>query len=181
MFNTLNFKNIIMESFIIDTKTIVLLFTTLLTGLLAGVFFTWANAITPGIGRLDDINYLRTFQNINRVIVNPLFLIVIMGPVFLSFATAYLYKSNYPYIFWLLLAAAILYFMGVFLVTIMGNIPLNDLLDKTDLTNISIEDARILRDKFEIKWNNLHMIRTISSVISFLLLLLVCLYKNNNT
>ncbi|KIC03570.1 hypothetical protein OA88_02960 [Flavobacterium sp. JRM] len=169
-----------MEPFIIDTKTIVLLFTTLLTGLLAGIFFTWSNAITPGIGRLDDINYLRAFQNMNRTIVNPLFLVIIMGPVFLSFATAYLYKSNHPYIFWLLLIAAILYFVGVFLVTIMGNIPLNNLLDKTDLTNITLEDARSLRDQFELKWNNLHLVRTITSVLSFFLLIIVCLFRNSN-
>lgn len=169
-----------MEPFIIDTKIIVLLFTTLLTGLLAGIFFTWSNAITPGIGRLDDINYLRAFQNMNRTIVNPLFLVIIMGPLFLSFATAYLYKSNHLYIFWLLLIAAILYFVGVFLVTIMGNIPLNNLLDKTDLTNISLENARSLRDQFELKWNNLHLVRTITSVLSFILLIIVCLFRNSN-
>lgn len=168
-----------MEPFIIDTKTIVLLFTTLLTGLLAGIFFTWSNAITPGIGRLDDINYLRAFQNMNRTIVNPLFLVIIMGPVFLSFATAYLYKSNHPHIFWLLLIAAILYFVGIFLVTIMGNIPLNNLLDKTDLTNISLENARSLRDQFELKWNNLHLVRTIISALSFFLLIIVCLFRNS--
>lgn len=168
-----------MEPFIIDAKTIVLLLTTLLTGLLAGIFFTWSNAITPGIGRLDDINYLSAFQNMNRTIVNPLFLIIFMGPVFLSFVTAYLYKSNHPYILWLLLLAAILYFVGVFLVTIIGNIPLNNLLDKTDLTNISLEEARSLRDKFELKWNNLHLVRTITSTLSFLLLIIACLFRNS--
>ncbi|MCV9926116.1 DUF1772 domain-containing protein [Flavobacterium sp. LS1R49] len=169
-----------MEPFIIDTKMIVLLFTTLFTGLLAGIFFTWANAITPGIGRLDDINYLCAFQNMNKTILNPLFFVIFISPLFLSFATAYLYKSHYSYIFWLLLAAAILYFAGVFLVTVMGNIPLNNLLEKTDLTNISLEDARSLRDKFELKWNNLHLIRTITSVLSFFLLIIVCLFRNNN-
>jgi uncharacterized membrane protein len=169
-----------MEPLIIDTKTIVLLFTTLFTGLLAGIFFTWANAITPGIGRLDDINYLRAFQNMNRTILNPLFFVVVLSPLILSFATAYLYKSHHSYIFWLLLASAILYFAGVFLVTVMGNIPLNELLEKTDLTNISLEDARSLRDKFELKWNNLHLIRTITSTLSFLLLIIVCLFRNNN-
>lgn len=168
-----------MEPFIVDAKTIVLLLTTLLTGLLAGIFFTWSNAITPGIGRLDDINYLSAFQNMNRTIVNPLFLIIIMGPVFLSFVTAYLYKSNHSNILWLLLLAAILYFVGVFLVTIIGNIPLNNLLDKTDLTNISLEEARSLRDKFELKWNNLHLVRTITSTLSFLLLIIACLFRNS--
>lgn len=169
-----------MEPFIIDTKTIVLLLTTLLTGLLAGIFFTWTNAVTPGIGHLDDINYLRAFQNMNRSIVNPLFLIVFLGPVLLSFVTVYLYKSNHHYILWLLLLAAIIYLIGVFLITIMGNIPLNNLLDKTDLTNITLEDAKSLRDQFEVKWNFLHLIRTITATLSFLSLIIVCLFKNGS-
>lgn len=169
-----------MEPFIIDTKTIVLLLTTLLTGLLAGIFFTWTNAVTPGIGHLDDINYLRAFQNMNQSIVNPLFLIVFLGPVLLSFVTVYLYKSNHHYILWLLLLAAIIYLIGVFLITIMGNIPLNNLLDKTDLTNITLEDAKSLRDQFEVKWNFLHLIRTITATLSFLSLIIVCLFKNGS-
>ena len=34
----------------------------LLTGLSAGLCFTWSNAITPGIGRLDDVGYLSEFS-----------------------------------------------------------------------------------------------------------------------
>ena len=48
--------------------------TILLTGLTAGLCFTWTNAVTPGIGRLDDLGYLQSFQEMNRAIINPLFL-----------------------------------------------------------------------------------------------------------
>ena len=47
--------------------------TILLTGLTAGLCFTWTNAVTPGIGRLDDLGYLQSFQEMNRAISNPLF------------------------------------------------------------------------------------------------------------
>jgi uncharacterized membrane protein len=166
-----------MENLIADTKTITLLLATLFTGLLAGVFFTWSNAITPGIGRLDTLSYLRAFQEMNRTILNPLFFLVIFGAMFFSFATAYFHKSN-AVLFWLILSAAIIYFIGVFLVTIMGNVPLNEMLNKTDLLTISLEDANVLREKFESKWNMLHLFRTIISVISFLLLIIGCLLKN---
>ncbi|MBD3661527.1 MAG: DUF1772 domain-containing protein, partial [Arenibacter algicola] len=52
----------------------------LLTGLSAGLCFTWSNAITPGIGRLNDPGYLMSFQQMNRAIINPLFLLVFFGP-----------------------------------------------------------------------------------------------------
>ena len=169
-----------MKSSTLDSKTIVLLFFTLLTGLLAGVFFTWTNAITPGIGRLNDIDYLQAFQHMNRTILNPLFYIVITGPLLLSFVAVFLYKANTGFVLRLLSATAIIYFLGVFIVTILGNIPLNDLLDKTDLKIISVEGAKSLRDRFETKWNNLHLIRTISSSTSFLLLIVACLFRPND-
>lgn len=166
-----------MESLITDNKTITLLLATLFTGLLAGVFFTWSNAITPGIGRLDTLSYLKAFQEMNRTILNPLFFLVIFGALFFSFATAYFHKSN-AVLFWLILSAAIMYFIGVFLVTIMGNVPLNEMLDKTDLATITFHDASLLRKNFEAKWNTLHLIRTSISIISFLLLIIGCLLKN---
>ncbi|WP_166923575.1 anthrone oxygenase family protein [Flavobacterium poyangense] len=167
-----------MDTLIIDTKTITLLLATLLTGLLAGIFFTWGNAITPGIGRLDAINYLRAFQHMNRTILNPSFFLIIFGSMLLSFITAYFHKSDTT-LFWLTISAALIYFAGVFLVTLLGNIPLNNMLDKTDLTSITLQEATVLRDKFEVKWNNLHLIRIGASLLSFLLLIISCLLKNN--
>ena len=46
-----------------------------LTGLSAGLCFTWTNAVTPGIGRLDDLGFLQSFQQMNRTILNPIFFI----------------------------------------------------------------------------------------------------------
>lgn len=158
-------------------KITTLLLATLLTGLSAGLCFTWTNAITPGIGRLDDIGYLQAFQHMNRTIINPLFLLVFLTPFLFSGIGAFLFRlqSN---LFWLLVAATIIYFIGLVLVTMIGNVPLNEILDKTDL-NISLENAQNLREQFETKWNNLHLIRTISTTVSFSLLILTCLlYKS---
>lgn len=158
----------------------ILLITTLLTGLLAGVFFTWTNAITPGIGRLNDIAYLQAFQHMNRTIINPLFYIVIIGPLFLAPLSAYVYKSSPRIMIWIILGSSIIYFLGVFAVTMLGNIPLNVMLDHTDLVKINTEGAKHLRESFETKWNQLHLIRTISSSTSFLLLICACLYKTDH-
>jgi uncharacterized membrane protein len=166
-----------------DRKASALILTTFLTGLLAGVFFTWTNAITPGIGRLDDVDYLQAFQHMNRTIQNPLFYIVIISPLFLSPLTAYLYKSGNRLMLWSLIGASVLYFLGIYVVTVYGNIPLNNKLDALQLSTISLEDAKIFRDQYEVRWNNLHLIRTITSSASFLLLICACLLidkqKNN--
>jgi len=149
--------------------TIVLI---LLTGLSAGLCFTWSNAITPGIGKLDDLGYLSAFQQMNRSIINSLFILVFFGPFFLGLINLYLFKNASSSIIWLLILAMAFYFFGVLLVTIFGNIPLNDLLDKTDLGQASLEDLKALRNRFETKWNRLHLIRTVSSIVSFLILII---------
>ena len=144
----------------------------LLTGLSAGLCFTWSNAVTPGIGRLDDLGYLQSFQQMNRTILNPVFFVVFFGPFFLQLISIYLFKSNSSHLLWILILVGVLYFFGVLVVTVFGNVPLNGMLDKTDLGIASIDELRQLREKFEVKWNRLHSIRTFTSIISFLLLII---------
>ena len=144
----------------------------LLTGLSAGLCFTWSNSITPGIGRLDDLGYLQSFQQMNRTIINPVFFVVFFGPFFINLVAIYLFKNDSNHLLWLLILAGACYFIGVLLITIFGNVPLNEMLDKTDLGIASLGELKILREKFELKWNRLHSIRTITSIISFLLLII---------
>ena len=153
----------------------------ILTGLSAGLCFTWFNSITPGIGRLNDFGYLTSFQQMNRSILNSSFFIVFFGPFFLGLINIYVFRSASSSIIWLLILAAVTYFFGVLLVTIFGNVPLNETLDKTELTTASINELKSLREKFEVKWNRLHLIRTISSITSFIILIisLIQITKNN--
>jgi uncharacterized membrane protein len=152
-----------------------------LTGLSAGLCFTWSNSITPGIGRLNDLGYLASFQQMNRTILNPIFFIVFFGPLFLGLINLYVFKNASNSIIGLLILAIGIYLFGVLMVTIFGNVPLNEILDKTDLSSASSEDLKSLREKFEVKWNRLHLIRTISSITSFIILIisLIQITKNN--
>ena len=74
----------------------------------------------------------------NKVILNPLFFIVFILPILTIPISTYLsFDSTKNYVFELLLISSIIYFTGVFLVTALGNIPLNELLDRTDLNKLS--------------------------------------------
>ena len=152
-----------------DTAIIVLV---LVTGLSAGLCFNWSNTVTPGIGRLDDFGYLQSFQQMNRAILNPLFFVVFFGPFFVNLVTIYLFKNQSSPLLWLLAIAGSIYFVGVLLITLFGNVPLNEILDKKDLSIASTGELKQLREAFEVKWNRFHLIRTISSLVSFLLLLI---------
>jgi uncharacterized membrane protein len=156
-------------------KFIVLILGILFTGLTAGLCFTWSNAVTPGIGRLDNISFLKAFQAMNRAIINASFMIVFFGPVIFLFLNTYLFRNN-GISFWLFLAAAILFFVGIGLVTIFGNVPLNEILDASNLETRSEIELQELRNKFEQPWNRWHTIRTLSSFSAFALLIIGMLY-----
>ena len=155
------------------TQTVILVTSIFLTGLMAGIFFTWSNAVKPGIGKLNDVDYLNALQSMNRVILNSAFLIVFVGAI-ISVALVpvfhfHLYPKN---IFWLLILILIIYWVGVFAITVLGNIPLNEILDKRNLSGMNSNDLSLLRNSIEDKWNNFNFIRSISSAISFLLLII---------
>ena len=155
------------------TGTIILAFAILLTGLMAGIFFTWSNAVKPGLGKLSDTEYLRALQSMNRVILNNAFKLIFLGAIITVALLPVFYFNLYPKnIFWLFILTLIIYWVGVFGVTISGNIPLNEILDKTNLESISLEEIKALRTRIEVKWNNFNFIRSISSAITFLLLIL---------
>ncbi|WP_435623352.1 DUF1772 domain-containing protein [Flagellimonas sp.] len=161
----------------ISASNITLMATILLVGLVAGLCFTWGNAVTPGIGQLDDLGYLQAFQKMNRSIENPLFFAVFMGSFPIGVATIFTNKGISPEHFWLILIAVGIYFFGVVLVTILGNVPLNQVLDKTDLIGSSVAELQTLRQKFEQPWNRFHTIRVFASFISFAMLVLAAINK----
>lgn len=69
-----------------NPELIVLATATCLTGLMAGIFFTWSNAVKPGIGKLTDLEYLKSFQSMNRVILNIPFKVLFIGAtLFIAF------------------------------------------------------------------------------------------------
>ena len=153
-------------------ETIILASAIFLTGLMAGIFFTWSNAVKPGIGKLGDIEYLRALQSMNRVILNNAFRIIFLGAIIAVALVPVFYFNLYPKnIFWLFVFTLVIYWIGVFGVTVSGNIPLNEILDKTNLESITSEEIKTLRKSIEVKWNNFNLIRCISSGITFILLI----------
>ena len=66
----------------------------------------------------------------------------------------------------------LIYWAGVFGVTVFGNIPLNEILDKSNLEAMGMKEIISLRRTIEFKWNNFNLIRSISSAITFILLII---------
>lgn len=145
----------------------------LLTGLAAGLFYSYACSVTGGLGKLSDREYLLAFQSIDNVILNAWFFTSFMGNlVVLPLATWRSYHMSDSFSFWLLLGVTIVYVIGVFGVTMVGNVPLNNMLKDFDVNTASPQALFSLRERFEAPWNKLNLIRTIAAILSFLLAIL---------
>ncbi len=113
----------------------------------------------------------------NRAIINPGFLIVFFSPVILLFLNTILHRNASATTVWSFLLAALLFFIGVGLVTVFKNVPLNEIRDKAVLETASQPALADLRNTFEQPWNQWHMVRTVLSFIPFVLLLVGIIFS----
>jgi len=145
------------------------------TALIAGLFFAWSCSVTPGLTRLSNRAYISAMQSMNRAIQNPLFFSCFFGAaILLPLSTFLHYESSVQTVYWLLLAATILYEAGVMGATIFGNVPLNESLEAFDLQASSADEVAAQRARFESPWNRLNHIRTITSAMALVLIIIAC-------
>lgn len=159
-------------------QNILLAITAVLTALIAGLFYAYSCSVNIGLAKLPDNQYITAMQSINREIQNPVFFFSFIGTLLmLPISTFFQYKGGTMNGFWLLLAATTLYCIGTFGITIVGNVPLNEALDKFSLQSATIQEIANERTRFEIPWNRYHTIRTIASIITLLLVITACISK----
>jgi len=151
--------------------------TTFLSSLVAGFLFAFAVVIMPGIKNLNDKEFIRSFQVMDKVIQDnqPIFILVWVGSIFAFIATiifGFLEISNFyshPLIFIFLL-----YFLGVQLPTVIINIPLNNKIQSLNVDKLNEAELKRAREDFELKWNKSNIFRSIiSGLVSVLLIIAV--------
>ena len=115
---------------------ITLILATFLTSLVAGLLFVFAIVVMPGIGRLNDREFIRAFQVMDGVIQNnqPLFILVWLGSAVALMISVVLGIGQLDGVGLLLIIfAALAYILGVQLPTVTINIPLNNKLQTLDV------------------------------------------------
>ncbi|MFI6985738.1 DUF1772 domain-containing protein [Embleya sp. NPDC050154] len=144
------------------TAAILLGATLVTTGLVAGVYFCFAVAIMPGLGRVDARTFVDVLQQVNKRIENPVFFACFFGAPILGVITIVrarklgLTEANR----WII-AGVVLAFVGM-LITIGGNIPLNNKIkDAGDPARIA--DPEKLRDDVENAWIAWNIARTLAA------------------
>ncbi|BAN01988.1 anthrone oxygenase family protein [Ilumatobacter coccineus] len=135
------------------------------TGLMAGLFFGWAVSVIPGTKQVDDHTYVETMQSINRAIINPGFVVPFVAtPLVLGAAAFAQARVGNIRAAWWLGSATVLYTVGLIGVTGVGNIPLNDALDRFSLDATDRAALAERRRTYESPWNRWHALRTAAAV-----------------
>lgn len=159
------------------TFQIVLIIATLLCSLVAGFLFAFATVVMPGIKTLNDREFIRAFQVIDGVIQNnqPLFVAVWMGSVVALVTAAGLGFAQLDGVQRLLLIAApLVYILGVQLSTFTINVPLNNKLQALNIDAMDTTALKVARMNFEPRWNRWNLVRTpFASLASALLIVLL--------
>ena len=155
---------------------IALLVSTLLCALVAGLVFTFAIVVMPGIKNLGDLGFLESFKAMDRVIQDnqPIFMLVWLGSavVLLGSTVLGIWQLAGLERITLVVACAI-YLFGVHVPTITINIPLNNRLQSQDLKTMTTSELQEARAGFESRWLRWNAIRTVLAILTTALLLVL--------
>ncbi|MFD7976117.1 DUF1772 domain-containing protein [Streptomyces sp. NPDC059071] len=137
------------------------------TGLYAGFMLIFRTGVMPALARLTDEEFVNAMRRINEYVPRPVFLLVFLGVVaFPAAALAVPVDGRTDTQKWLVLAGLVCA-AASHLVTVAGNIPLNNALAASEPAG---EPAPAVRAAFERRWNRLHLVRTLLILAAFGLL-----------
>lgn len=139
------------------------------SAIIAGTFFAFSSFIMGALARLPAAQGMAAMQSINVVVLNRSFLGAFIGTALLSLviiglsAAAWQSSSSPWYV-----AAAASYFVGTFLVTGSGNVPLNN---RLAAANPGDAHAQPLWDRYLERWTRLNTLRTLAAATAMALYL----------
>jgi uncharacterized membrane protein len=133
-------------------------------GLLAGLYFAFSTFIMTALGRIEQAQGIAAMNSINSTILGSLFMPFFYGTTLASLILAIngFVRRGEPGAM-AMLAGGVIYIAGMFVCTIVFNVPLNNALAAVDPASRAAAPvwARFLKD-----WTFWNHVRTISSAAS---------------
>jgi uncharacterized membrane protein len=137
------------------------------SALIAGIFFAFSSFVMKALARVPSAEGIAAMQSINVVVLNPTFLGTFMGTAAISLLVAVIAVKGWemPSAPWLV-AGASLYLVGTFLLTGLGNVPLN-----TQLAAVQANDPAAIKvwEHYLGRWTLLNSVRTVAAMCAALL------------
>ncbi|MFJ8077094.1 DUF1772 domain-containing protein [Streptomyces sp. NPDC096176] len=149
-------------------RTGILMAATMTTGLTAGVFADWSNAVMPGLSSVDDRTFVAAFRALDASITSPLFLGVgFMGALLLTALSAVLHlrAEQRPVLMWV--GAALVCSLVVFVITFGVHEPLNEQLRTAGEPDSNAGFAAVRAQLDEARWTAWNTVRAVASTIAF--------------
>ncbi|MEL4895367.1 anthrone oxygenase family protein [Crocosphaera sp. Alani8] len=150
---------------------------TFLCSLVAGFLFAFVLVVMPGIRRLNDREFIGTFQVIDGIIQNnqPIFVLVWVGSMIFLITSVMLGIGQLNQFLPLLIISGLVYIFGVQLPTFTINVPLNNKLQTWDVMDMNETTLKAARFDFEPRWNRWNAIRTFFACLTSTLLIILLL------
>ena len=143
--------------------------TTALLGsaLVGGMFFAFSSLVMKALARVPSAEGIGAMQSINVVVLNSWFLGAFIGMAIVSLGAGGLALAGWGRPFApFFLGGALFYLVGTFLVTMLGNVPLNNQLAAVSATDPA---ARDVWGHFVSRWTAWNHVRTAAAMVAALL------------
>ncbi len=136
---------------------------------LGGVFFAFSSFVMTALGKLQPAEGIRAMQQINIDVLCASFVLLFFGlPLGLVALALMAWRGEAAapehYFFW----AAAIYCGGSLLVTMLGNVPLNNRLARVDADT---QEAAQLWRFYQRRWTQWNHLRTLACVLTGFILL----------
>ncbi|UAB79010.1 DUF1772 domain-containing protein [Erythrobacter sp. SCSIO 43205] len=140
------------------------LFLALWSAIVGGNFSAFSEFIMSALKKTEPAGGIEAMQNINRDVIKTQFVAGILSIAAFSaiFAVYSLFVFEGAALVTLILASLV-FLASVFLVTMLGNVPMNDALARLDHDSL---DARIYWEKYTRTWTLLNHARSFGSILT---------------
>ncbi len=137
------------------------------SALVGGIFFAFSSFIMKSLAGVPSAEGIGAMQSINVVVINPWFLGAFFGTAVLSLVAGGLALAGWgrPSASFFL-GGALFYLVGTILVTMLGNVPLNDQLAAVSATDPA---ARDVWEYYLGRWTMWNHVRTAAAMVAALL------------
>ena len=137
------------------------------SGLIAGVYLAFSGFIMQALGKINPAQAIAAMNSINETILRSLFMPLFFASSFVSLCLVIVAFAR-----WgkagteLALLAGVVYFVGMFVCTILFNVPLNNSLVNLDPNSAN---ANQVWSRYLKIWTNWNHLRTVSSLVTCIL------------
>jgi uncharacterized membrane protein len=141
-----------------------LIVTTVLLGLISGLFYTYTVSVMLSLRGVDDRTFVSVMQRINRDIQNGKFFLSFVGALLFLILSLVLFIGVDSGVLLPIIVSLVLYVIS-FGITVRGNVPMNIRLERRGDPD-KIADLAGARKEFEERWTKLNTLRGLFATLA---------------